>query len=362
MTQRGPTGRIRVALGLQKPSRFPALSEALAAAEDLDFIEVYDNAFVLPRRIIDAAPDIIVLYCPVFDRDTRNYIAAILPLCECKIIVITLSTVQPGSEMDLRRIQMLEFKWAGNALMTRSFVQRFVEIVRRHAVAEPAHYAAGNAAGHVSAHTAEVAAMQQLIFPHVKRPLDELIIAIGASTGGTEALSRMLRGVPPGLPGIVVVQHMPPVFTALFAARLDGELPYSVCEGEDGMAVAPGQIYIAEGSRHLRVRRRGRGFALCVEAGEKVSGHCPSVDVLFESVAAEAGKAAAGIIMTGMGADGAEGLLAMRRSGAMTIGQDEKSCVVYGMPKKAFEIGAVEKQMPPDEMPAQLVAWLRGID
>ena len=172
-----------------------------------------------------------------------------------------------------------------------------------------------------------------------------LIIAIGASTGGTEAICSVMKDYGADLPGIVVVQHMPPGFTEMYAKRLDNQCRVRVKEAQTGDRVLPGTVLIAPGGdKHMRVVNVGGNYQVEVVAGPKVNGHCPSVDVLFESVARVAGKDALGIILTGMGGDGAKGLLAMRQAGARTIGQDESTCVVYGMPKVAYDLGAVEYQ------------------
>ena len=179
--------------------------------------------------------------------------------------------------------------------------------------------------------------------PSVKR--GNLIVAIGASTGGTEATSAVVRQYGPDIPGIVCVQHMPPGFTQMYAKRLDNECRFQVKEAETGDRVLPGRMLIAPGGdRHMHLVKVGTGSQVEIKAGPKVNGHCPSVDVLFDSVAKAAGADALGIILTGMGGDGAKGLLAMRKAGARTIGQDESTCVVYGMPKVAYDLGAVEYQ------------------
>lgn len=179
--------------------------------------------------------------------------------------------------------------------------------------------------------------------PSVKR--GNLIVAIGASTGGTEATSAVVRQYGPDIPGIVCVQHMPPGFTQMYAKRLDNECRFQVKEAETGDRVLPGRMLIAPGGdRHMHLVKVGTGYQVEIKAGPKVNGHCPSVDVLFDSVAKAAGADALGIILTGMGGDGAKGLLAMRKAGARTIGQDESTCVVYGMPKVAYDLGAVEHQ------------------
>ncbi|MFA9380523.1 MAG: chemotaxis response regulator protein-glutamate methylesterase [Acetanaerobacterium sp.] len=175
---------------------------------------------------------------------------------------------------------------------------------------------------------------------------DNLVIAIGASTGGTDATVTVIEDLPVTTPGIVVVQHMPEKFTRMYAERLDRICKMEVKEAEDGDRVQTGRILIAPGDYQMRMVKDSRGYVVRCARGEKVSGHCPSVDVLFESVAKAAGKNAVGIILTGMGADGAKGLMTMRDAGAYTIGQNKETCVVYGMPMVAFNIGAVMKQAP----------------
>ena len=173
----------------------------------------------------------------------------------------------------------------------------------------------------------------------------DLIVAIGASTGGTEAIANVIKEFDTNIPGTVIVQHMPAGFTSMYAKRLDDQCRVKVKEARDQDVVLPGQVLLAPGgdAQMQLVKVNGR-YQVSIKPAPKVNGHCPSVDVLFDSVARNAGKRAIGIILTGMGADGAKGLLAMRNAGARTIGQDESTCVVYGMPRVAYEIGAVEFQ------------------
>lgn len=174
--------------------------------------------------------------------------------------------------------------------------------------------------------------------------VSDRLIAIGASTGGTEAIFDILMKLPSDCPGIVIVQHIPPVFSKMFAERLNVQTSLKCKEAENGDYLEKGKVFLAPGDKHMRVRRVGEKFKVEVFEGEKVNGHCPSVDILFESVAKEAGDRAIGVLLTGMGYDGAKGLLNIRRKGAITIGQDEASSVVYGMPKVAYNMGAVEVQ------------------
>ena len=213
------------------------------------------------------------------------------------------------------------------------------------------------------ASTAKISNIKRKILAQEPQSLNEnrnhLIIAIGASTGGTEAIFDVAKGFGPDIPGVVVVQHMPPGFTAMYAKRLDDQCRIRVKEAETGDRVLPGRMLIAPGGdRHMRLVKVNDSYQVECKAGPKVNGHCPSVDVLFESVAKTAKNDAIGIILTGMGGDGAKGLLAMRKAGARTIGQDESTCVVYGMPKVAYDLGAVERQEKLSDIAGRTYAFL----
>jgi len=187
------------------------------------------------------------------------------------------------------------------------------------------------------------------------------VIAIGTSTGGTQALEAVLTSLPKTVPGIVVVQHMPERFTAMFAERLDSLAAIEVREARSNDRVLPGRALIAPGGRHLLLKRNGAQYHVEVVDGPPVNRHRPSVDVLFRSVARFAGRNAVGVIMTGMGDDGARGLKEMRDAGAATIAQDEASCVVFGMPREAIRLGAVDQVLPLSQIAPALVAADRGI-
>jgi two-component system chemotaxis response regulator CheB len=183
----------------------------------------------------------------------------------------------------------------------------------------------------------------------------ERIVAIGTSTGGTQALQHILSALPVVCPGMVIVQHMPPQFTAAFAQRLNGVCQINVKEARNGDRLTPGSALIAPGGKHMLVQRSGAQYHVEIREGPPVSRHCPSVDVLFRSAAKAAGRNALGIIMTGMGDDGARGLKEMRDAGASTIAQDEASCVVFGMPKEAIRCGAAERVMPLEDLPQAIL-------
>lgn len=192
------------------------------------------------------------------------------------------------------------------------------------------------------------------VVKHSKLKKSEAIIALGASTGGTEALIKVVKKFPKDTPPVLIVQHMPAGFTKMYAERLNKICEMDVKEAEDGDRLRRGLIILGAGEYHLCLRKDNKGYYVSSKPGEKVSGHCPSVDVMFSSVADVAGSHAIGAIFTGMGRDGADGLLKMRKAGAFTIGQNKETCVVYGMPMEAFNIGAVAVQAPLEEI-AQII-------
>ncbi len=196
---------------------------------------------------------------------------------------------------------------------------------------------------------AKVSKRKSEILTMPKHPLgagnQDMVVAIGASTGGTEAIASVLQEFGTDIPGVVIVQHMPQGFTEMYANRLNERCQVTVKEAKTGDLVLPGQVLIAPGGNsHMQLVRMNGSYQVVIKPGPKVNGHSPSVDVLFRSVAETVGERAVGIILTGMGGDGAKGLLAMRNAGSRTIGQDESTCVVYGMPKVAYDLGAVEYQ------------------
>jgi two-component system chemotaxis response regulator CheB len=252
-------------------------------------------------------------------------------------VVMVSSLTQAGAEMTLRALELGAVDCVGKPTNATGTAEALAEVADK-----------VKAAARASVRTKADAA------PATPRRLNYLpsgdIVAIGSSTGGVEALLSILTQFPETCPPTVITQHMPATFTASFAARLDRASGAKVQEAVDGALLEPGKVYVAPGgATHLEVVRSA-GLRCRLVQGDPVSGHRPSVDVLFNSVAQAVGDKAVGAILTGMGRDGAQGLLAMRKAGARTIGQDEQSCVVYGMPRTAFELGAVEKQVPLSSM------------
>ncbi|WP_308447519.1 chemotaxis protein CheB [Chitinimonas viridis] len=201
-----------------------------------------------------------------------------------------------------------------------------------------------------------------VVLPLFDKPLRgpaERVVIVGASTGGTEALKHFLQPLPENMPAVLVAQHMPEMFTAPFAARLDSLCALHVKEAEQGEVVLPGHVYIAPGHSHLMLGLSGGHYVCELSKAHPVNRHRPSVDVLFRSAANHAGRFALGVILTGMGRDGAQGMLEMKRAGAYNFAQDEASCVVFGMPKEAIALGGVDEVVPLGELPGRLQACLR---
>jgi two-component system chemotaxis response regulator CheB len=202
-------------------------------------------------------------------------------------------------------------------------------------------------------------ATRKLDGPADRRVLEGQVVAIGASTGGTEAIREILVHLPPSTPPVVIVQHMPEMFTRMFAKRLDEQCALSVCEATDRQRLEPGHVYVAPGDFHLSVKRAGATFETRVEQGPPVNRHRPSVDVLFDSVAAAVGERATAVILTGMGGDGAAGMRRIKAARGHTLAQDEASCVVFGMPKSAIEAGGVDRVLPLDALAEGIMLRVR---
>lgn len=275
-------------------------------------------------------PDVITLDVEMPNMNGLDFLERLMRLRPTPVVMVSTLT-QKGAEATLEALELGALDCVGKpATPDDPSFARLAAVVRQAAQARPRVRTAPSAPAS----------------PQDYRPGPRLV-AIGASTGGVEALMQVISAYPADCPATVITQHMPANFTASFAQRLDRSCAARVMQAQDGMEIRPGLVLLAPGgSHHLVVRGRTGSLRAHLAASDLVSGHRPSVDVLFASVATSAGAAAVGVILTGMGRDGAQGLLAMRKAGARTIGQDEATSVVFGMPRAADEIGAVERQLP----------------
>lgn len=298
-------------------------------------------------KIIELSPDVMTLDIQMPKMNGIEFLKRLMPQYPLPVVVV--SSVD-GAVFDAMNAGAVDFITKSNLRDERDkqrFVSEMVLKIKIASIAKVGKYK------HIEEHKTGTTRA-------AGRIEGEAVIAIGASTGGTEAIYSILKELGNDLPGIVIVQHMPPVFTKLYADRLNNSCSMEVSESKNGDDVKPGSVLIAQGGQHMQLLRRAGGLYVECREGEKVSGHCPSVDVLFDSVAKIKGINSLGIILTGMGSDGAKGLLAMKKSGACTIGQDKQSSIVYGMPEVAYSIGAVDFQMPLSEIPAYIYKWYNG--
>jgi len=307
----------------------------------IEIVGSFGDPVEASKNIQSLRPDVIALDMEMPRMRGDEFLRTIMPKHpSVKAIVISALS---GNVFDAMHAGAIDF--VGKPGSTPGFDEtKFInEIVQKIKVASTAH--THRFKDHVPVRPA-VKPAAPVTRPAVMGASSKSVIAIGASTGGTEAIIEVIRRFPANTPGVVIVQHMPPVFTRMYAERVDKICMMSVKEAKHADRVTQGTILIAPGGdEQMYLRQYAGGYYVNLSQGAKVSGHCPSVDVLFESVAKIAGRNAVGVILTGMGADGARGLVQMKQSGAYTIGQDEESCVVYGMPMEAFKRGGVSEQL-----------------
>ena len=318
------------------------LARGISSDPDIEVVSTAKDPYDARDKIIKYRPDVLTCDIEMPKMNGIEFVKRLLPQYPIPVIMVTTVSEAVFDAMDAGVVDFVVKPDVRSARGVKDFLEDIIAKIK---------IASG----------AKVLKPKGNVHPQRGHSGDEFsqkggIIAIGASTGGTEAICSILKSLPNTLPGIVVVQHIPPVFSKMFADRLDGCTPFRAKEAQNGDYVEQGEVLVAPGNMHMKVRRIGDRYKISCFEGEKVNGHCPSVDVLFESVAREAGNKAVGVILTGMGYDGAKGMLSMKRRGAKTLGQDEKSSVVYGMPKVAFELGAVERQVTLDDMPKVLCA------
>ena len=344
-----PAKKIRVLIVDDSALFRGVLSKGISADPDITVVATATDPFDARDKIIEYAPDVMICDVVMPKMDGIEFIRRLLPQYPLRVVVV--SSVSE-TVLDAMNAGAVDFVAKPDMTLGRSAAIFIAELIEKIKIAATAQIPKPK-------QTAEpVKTAVQAATTAASGTTSKRIIAMGAPTGGTEALANALSGLPVNLPGIVVVQHIPPIFSRMFAERLDKTLPLRAREAQTGDYIEPGLILIAPGDKHMVVKKFGDRLRVELSAGEKVSGHCPSVDVLFNSVAQACGGDAVGVIMTGMGSDGAKGLLAMRQKGARTIGQDETSSVVYGMPKVAYEIGAVEKQAPLNSIPQAILQAL----
>lgn len=340
------------------------ISTNLSKYEDMEIVGTAFDAFDAQAKIDSLNPDVLSLDVEMPGMSGIDLIRVILEKQELPIILVSSASI---NVFDALRAGAVDFvkKPDAKSISTETFIEELASKIRIASVAKvykrkvapatpvsPTVPAAPKPLKTEPAHKIE---------PNINLGNIDTIIALGASTGGTEATLEVLQRLPADIPPMIIVQHMPPGFTKLYADRLDRICAVSVKEAVDGDTLIPGQVYVAPGDCQMRLMRSGTYYTLRCTGKEKVSGHCPSVDVMFDSVSELPIKNKIGVILTGMGRDGAEGLLKLRQKGAYTIGESKESCIVYGMPMVAYDIGAVAIQAGNKEIAGLIINHLHKL-
>ncbi len=320
-------------------------SEELSKYPDIQVIGVAPDPYVAREKIVNLKPDVITLDIEMPRMDGLTFLKKLMKYYPLPTIIVSSLTPQ-GGKLTLEAMEI-----------------GAVDVIGKPGAA----YTVGDMSAQLAdkiraASRVRLTKRDESVMPsgagepiRARAQTSNKVVAIGASTGGTEALKKVLTKMPPNSPGIVIVQHMPANFTTAFAARLNDLSQINVKEAEDNDSVTPGTALLAPGNFHMILRRSGGRYYVEVKTGPMVHHQRPAVDVLFKSTAKYAGANAIGVILTGMGADGAEGLLEMKNAGAGTIAQDEKSCVVFGMPREAIRLGGVDKVVSIDQVASEII-------
>jgi two-component system chemotaxis response regulator CheB len=333
-----------------------ALEEVLSSDREIEVMATASDPFIAAEKILHEVPDVITLDVEMPRMDGITFLQKIMTQYPIPVIICS-GLAESGSETVLKALEygaveiILKPRIGTKQFLKESRI-RICDVVKAAAMARVKRIALA-ARPMAPKFSADVILEKPVSRAMAKTT--EKIVVVGASTGGTEALTDFLQAMPLDSPGLVIVQHMPEHFTRAFATRLDDICKISVKEAEDNDTVIRGRALIAPGNHHALLKRSGARYYVEIKDGPLVSRHRPSVDVLFRSAARYAGKNSIGVIMTGMGDDGAKGMLEMKESGAYTIAQDEESCVVYGMPKKAIELNAVDQVLALKEIPAAVL-------
>ncbi|MEW6217907.1 MAG: chemotaxis response regulator protein-glutamate methylesterase [Thermodesulfobacteriota bacterium] len=344
-----PKRRIRVLVVDDSSLVRSILSQGLAQDPGLEVVGAAPDPYVARDKIVELSPDVLTLDVEMPRMDGVEFLRRLMPQHPLPVVMVSALTAR-GKRITLEALEAgaVDFVTKPSTDVARGLAAMLLELRTKIKIASTANVS------HWKGRRTGLAAAA-LPAPGALAESTDKVIAIGASTGGTEAIRQVVAALPVACPGVVVVQHMPAGFTTMFADRLSSLCAMEVKEAQTGDRVRPGRVLIAPGDFQMSVVRSGGVYQVECRRGEKVCGHCPSVDVLMHSVAQQVGANAVGVMLTGMGRDGAAGMLAMRQAGARNIAQDEASSVVFGMPREAFELGGAERLVPLADIAAQVL-------
>lgn len=331
------------------------LSKGLAGDPRIEVVGTASDPYVARDKIVQLKPDVLTLDVEMPRMDGVEFLRRLMPQYPLPVVMVSALT-KKGAEITLAALEAgaVEVVTKPSTDIARGLSAMLGDLRDKVKIAASVNVSAWKKNQRTALKPAKVDS-------HALAESTDKVIAIGASTGGTQAIRRIIQGFPSTMPGIVIVQHMPASFTRHFAESLDSISRMEVKEAQTGDRVMPGRVLIAPGGLHMKVRRSGGIYQVNCQKGENVNGHCPSVEVLFQSVAKYVGANAIGVMLTGMGGDGAEGMLAMRQAGARTLAQDEATSVVFGMPKVAYQLGGAECLVPLASIPSRIMNLLSGI-
>lgn len=329
------------------------LAHIIDSESDMEVVGAAPHPLIARQMIKQFNPDVVTLDIEMPEMDGLDFLEKIMRLRPMPVVMLSTLT-EKGSDATLRALELGAVDFIAKP---KTDVKKGIEDFA-HEITTKVRAAADSRVRPLVARPAGSGPKASALLGN-RRASTEKIIAIGASTGGTEAIREVLESLPPDSPGIVITQHMPAGFTKSFAQRLDGLCRISVKQAENGERILPGHAYIAPGDMHLELGRRGADYVAVIHQQDPVNRHRPSVEVLFRSVAEHAGSNALGVMLTGMGKDGAVGMAEMKRAGSHNIAQDEATCVVFGMPKEAIAAGGVDEVLPLPAIGPRLMALLQ---
>jgi two-component system chemotaxis response regulator CheB len=334
------------------------LSKILGSDPEIEVVGTAADPFFAREKLAELTPDVMTLDVEMPRMDGLTFLANLMRLRPMPVVMVS-SLTERGAETTFKALELGAVDFVSKpkidvAGTLRDFSDEILSKIRIAAGARVVARSAPSTPSNVPPKHSADAIIPANVSSRMLRTTDR-IIAVGASTGGTEAIRELLTGLPADSPAVVIAQHIPAAFSAPFAKRMDSVSALSVCEPTDGQHIMAGHVYIAPGGRHLLIERDGARYRCRLNDGPPVNRHCPSVDVLFRSVAQQVGPNAVGVILTGMGDDGARGLKEMHAAGAPTIAQDEHSSVVWGMPGAAVKMGAVDEVMSLDKIAAAVM-------
>ena len=337
------------------------LAEIINRQRDMECVGTANDPLIAREMIRELNPDVITLDIEMPRMDGIDFLGRLMRLRPMPVVMISTLT-ERGAEVTMRALEMgaVDFVAKPRIGVADGLSELSSQIVEKIRIAAAAHVKRAASAPPTSALGGASPVAARAPLASIGRVSTEKLICIGASTGGTEAIKEILTRMPADSPGIVITQHMPPGFTTSFAARLNSLCQITVQEAANGERILPGHAYIAPGGKQFRVDRSGANYVAIVEEGELVNRHRPSVEVLFRSAAAVVGRNAFGIMLTGMGGDGAKAMREMKDAGSYNYVQDEASCIVFGMPREAILHGAADEVLPLVEIAPALIAKLSG--